>query len=840
MRKTTLIPLFAMLALALPAFPQMSEDKIIQYVAEQQKNGVPQEQIVLDLNKRGVSLQQLQRMRSKYEQRQSTGVLGNTLSDGTASNSSRVRSRNRTASENDPDFYSGRTLNMIQSQDEQNRISRATEQERLQMMYDESMFLFTDSVYLLLESMMPKKEIFGHNLFRSENMTFEPGLNLATPKDYTLGPGDEVIIDIWGASQTTIQDVISPDGYIMVENLGPVYLNGMTVQDADRRIKNVFSQIYSGLSGDDRNTHIQLSLGQNRSIVVNVMGEVAMPGTYRMSSFGTVFNALYLAGGVSEIGSLRSVNVYRSNRKIATVDLYDYLMNGRIDNDVRLADNDVVVVSPISCLVNIDGRIRRPMFYEMRTDESLSKLLEYAGGFVSDAYRRDIRVTRMGDVERRIFTVSADRIAEFRMADGDSVYVDSIQVTYSNMVEARGAFKRPGMFEVGNGINSISDLVEAAGGFRDDAFLTRALLSRTNPDRTLANKSVDLTGISNGTFVDDVLRNNDVLFVPSLFDVREEPTFSIFGEVQFPGMYAYSANTHVEDIILQAGGLTEAASVSKIDVVRRARDRQALTEKDTIAQTFSFSISEDLKVTDESFTLLPFDEVYVRRSPGYAENRRVRIEGEVMFPGYYSLSSKGERLSDLVKRAGMFTSEAYPLGARLERTMTEDERLRLKDITALVAKNDSTNLDILDLATTFYVGIDLQAAVNNPGGDEDIFLRNGDRLIVPEFTNTVKMNGQVMYSNTVSFKEGKNLKYYIDKAGGYSEEARRNRAYVIYLNGTVAKARKMSRNLIQPGCEIIVPAKSEREGLSATEILSLSSTSASLATVVLALINLFK
>ena len=837
MRKGILLVLAGLMLSAVTASAQMSEDKIIQYIAEQQEKGVSQEQIVMDLSKRGVSIQQLQQMRAKYEKSKATGILGSTLSDGSSQND---RTRTQKGSALTPDYYQSRTLNLVQTQEESTRYQKATEQERLQMMYDESMFLFTDSIYLLMESMKPKKEIFGHNLFKSENMTFEPSLSLATPKDYTLGPGDEVIIDIWGASQTTVQQTISPDGNIVVENIGPVYLNGLTVQQADKHLKNVFSQIYSGLNNDEPDCQIQLSLGQNRSIMVNVMGEVMNPGSYRMSSFATVFNALYMAGGVSDIGTLRAIKVYRANKQIASVDLYDYLMNGKIDKDIRLTDNDVIVVSPISCLVNIDGRIRRPMFYEMRTDESLTKLIEYAGGLVSDAYRKDVRVTRMGDVQRSIYTVPSDSQDAFMMADGDSVYVDSIMVTYSNMAEVRGAVNRPGKFQVGDGISTLKDLIEAAGGFREDAFLTRALLNRTNPDKTMVNEAIDLSGYSAGSFPDKAIRNNDVLYIPSLFDLREEPTFSVYGEVQFPGVYAYADNTHIEDIILQAGGMTDAASISKIDVVRRSRDRSLLESKEDISHTYSFSISEDLKISDESFVLEPFDEVYVRRSPGYAGNRRVLIEGEVMFPGYYSLSTKGERLSDIVSRSGMFTTEAYPAGARLERTMTEDERLRLNDMTKLLTKNDSLSMSAVDMATTFSVGIDLQAAMDEPGGQEDIFLRDGDRLIVPEFSNTVKMNGQVMYSNTVPFVEGKNLKYYINKAGGYSDDARKRKAYVVYMNGTVSKARKHSSKLVQPGCEIVVPGKSEREKMSTSEVLSLSSTSASLATVVIALLNLFK
>ena len=816
----------------MPVSAQMSEDKIVEYIVDRQGKGASQEQIVKELTNRGVSIQQLQQIREKYEKRGSTGIIGNTVPP------KKDRSRDP-YSQRDDSRYAG-TFNLIQSDEDARYQRTVTGDDRYQMMYDESDFLFPDTLMMLMESMAKKKEIFGHNLFTAENMTFEPNSNIATPRNYMLGPGDEVIIDIWGASQTSLREVISPDGNIVVENIGPVYLNGMTVQEANSHLKKVLSQIYSGLENDDNENQIQLSLGQNRSIQVNVMGEVKNPGTYQISSFATVFNALYMAGGVNDIGSLRAIGVYRSNNRVASVDLYDYLMNGVIDNDIRLEDNDVIVVSPMSGLVCIDGRIRRPMYYEMKSNESLAKLLDYAGGFVSDAYRKDVSVTRMGDLQRSMFTVAAKDFDSFLMMDGDSVAVDSIMVTYSNMVEVRGAVMRPGKFQVGESIRTLDDVIKAAGGFREDASLTRVLLNRTNPDKTLANQAIDLSGYAEENFDNVEVRNNDVLYIPSLFDLRQEQTFGIYGEIQFPGTYKYADNTHIEDLVIQAGGLTDAASVAKIDVVRRSRDKYSLSAKETISRTFSFTISEDLSISDETFTLEPFDEVYVRKSPGYSENRRVLVEGEVLFPGYYSLSSKNERLSDIVSRAGLFTEEAYPAGARLERTMTDEEKLRLKDMTKMLTKNDSASMDVIDMATMFNVGIDLQAAIDEPGGQEDIYLRDGDRLFVPEFSNTVKMNGQVMYSNTIPYVKGKNLMYYIDKAGGYSEDARKSRSYVVYANGTVTKARKHSGKLIQPGCEIVVPAKSERERMTTTEILSLSSTSASLATVVIALINLFK
>jgi len=840
MRKI-LVSLLFMLS-GIGVYAQMSDDKIIEYIQEQQAKGVSQEQIVFDLNKKGVSVQQLQRMRDKYEKQQTTGILGNTMPTG---NTQTTRTRTR----------QGESYNLVRpaetttSDQSKSRLSvkdrGQREKEELQELYNESMFLFVDSLALLKMSLLPKKkEIYGHDIFKNRDLTFEPSANLATPQNYRLGPGDEVIIDIWGASQTTVQEIISPDGNIMVENLGPVYLNGKTVQEADDYIKKVFSQIYSGLDGSDSNSNIKLSLGQNRSILVNVMGDVEYPGTYQVSSFATVFNAIYMAGGVSDLGSLRKIKLYHENEEVATVDMYDYIINGKVQDDIRLNDNDVVIVSPHSLLVDIEGRIRRPMLYEMTEDETLANLIDYAGGLVSDAYRKDVRVVRMGEFQRQIFTVSKEQQQSFKLMDGDSVYVDSIQMTFSNMAEVRGAVYRPGQFQIDGDITTVRQLIEAAGGLKEEAFPSRALLSRTNPDKTLTNLSIDIKGLMEGAAQDETLRNNDILFIPSLFDVGEIKTFSVYGEVMFPGDYRFADNTSIEDLILQAGGLKEDASLSKVDVVRRNRDKDATEKSQSLSETFTFSIDENLAIQDNDFRLEPYDEVYIRRSPGYSVNRRVIVEGEVTFPGYYSLATNNERLSDIMNRVGQFSSEAYPEGARLERKMTDDERLRMRDIAEILAGNDSIALakavEKLETTMTFDVGINLKEAVDKPGGAADIVLRDGDRIIVPMFTNTVKINGEVMFSNTTPFVKGKSLKYYIEKAGGYSQRAKKSKAYVVYMNGSVAKAKKRSSKLVQPGCEIVVPARAERQGLSATEILSLGSTSASLATVVLALMSLLK
>ena len=802
---------------------QMSDESIYRYVSDRRSQGASQEQIVMELGSRGVTPQQLQSMRSRYERGQSSSVFSGTseLQD----DPSRVRS-------------AGRAFNRIESSDISEGSSEA--------LYGESDFLFDDYPVKSRPAMSSRgRSIYGHDIFDGRGQSYASVSNLATPPNYRLGPGDEVIIDIWGASQTTVREVISPDGNIMVNEIGPVYLNGRTIKEADSYVKKIFSQIYSGLAGENANSSIKLTLGQNRSIQVNVMGEVSIPGTYRMSSFATLFNAIYMAGGVSDLGSLRDIRLYRGGKEVAAVDLYDYILRGSLSDDIRLEDNDVVVVSPQSVLVKIEGRVRRPMYYEIKDGETLSTLLDYAGGMSSDAYRKDVRVVRMGTYQRDIYTVPESGLGSFLLSDGDYVYVDSILDTYSNMAEIRGAVNRAGRFQIGGSVRTIRDLVEIAGGLKADAFPSRALLSRTNPDKTLINLSIDIMGLMEGTVTDEPLRNDDVLFIPSILEIGEVKTLGIFGEVLFPGEYRYADNTSIEDLILQAGGLKENASVSKIDVVRRNRDKEAMEKTDSLTETYTFSIDEALSISDDdNFRLMPYDEVYVRKSPGYATNRHVIVIGEVTFPGYYSMETNMDRLSDIMSKVGEFSSEAYPEGARLEREMTADERIRMQNTAEVLASNDSLALSKviskLENSTTYSVGINLREAIKHPGSSADIVLRAGDRIIIPEFNNTVKIDGEIMFSNTTSYMKGKSLSYYIDKAGGYSQHAKRNKVYIVYMNGSVAKAKRHSSKVIQPGCEIVVPAKKQREGLKTAEVLSIGSTSASLATVVLALLNLLK
>ena len=826
MKKFTILLLLLCCAQYLSA-QKMTDDQVVEYVMTAQEKGMSQQDIAKDLLRRGVSMDQVNRIKRKMESQNKNG-MGSTLTE---------KMRTRTAPKQN---------GAVELQRDKDVVKNLNTAERENMLGNEIGFLFSDSTMMYMMQEEKKKEIFGHRIFQNKNVSFEASYNLPTPTNYKLGPGDEVAIDIWGASQSTVQQTISPDGNIYIENFGPVHLGGLTVAQANSYLKKQLGQIYSSINGDTPESNIRLSLAQNRTIQVHVMGEVENPGTYTMSSFATIFNALYQAGGVNEVGTLREIKVYRNDKLVATYDVYDFILNGNSDMGIRLEDNDVVTIDAYKNLVSVTGHVKRPMYYEMLDDESLAQLLKYAGGFAGNAYKEDVRLIRNGKREREIFTLNASEQQEFLLVDGDSVSVDSIMPSFANMVEIRGAVYRPGQFQMNGRVNTVKQLNECAGGLKDEAFTNRVILNRRNPNNTMENLAINLENLMNGIDEDVALRKNDVLLIPSIFDMQEVQTVTIFGEVAFPGTYEYVENMSVEDFIVKAGGLTEAASTAKIDVARRVKNSWATSANDTISHTFSFAISDGLVVEgNPGFTLMPFDEVYVRKSPGYYKQENVTIEGEVLFGGTYALTKKNQRLSELVASAGGLTPQAYAKGARLVRAMTEEEKLLMEttletSLQMAKDKEDSVSIRNKIMSQTDYpVGIELEKALEKPGSDVDVTLRNGDKLIIPQYSNTVKMSGEVMYMNTVSYKKGKGLNYYLDQAGGYSTEAKKSKAYIVYMNGTVARANKMNRNAIQPGCEIVVPKK-DKERLKTTEILSLSSTSASLATVIIALTNILR
>ena len=682
---------------------------------------------------------------------------------------------------------------------------------------------------------MPKR-VFGRDIFNRKDLSFEPNMNIATPQNYRLGPGDAVNIDIYGASQKSEQTTVSPDGDVVIEGFGPVQVSGLTVAEANARLRSTLGSRYSS-------SRVRLTVGQTRTIMVNVMGEVKRPGTYTLSAFASVFHALYMAGGINDLGTLRNIKVYRQNKLVTVVDIYDYILNGKLTGNVRLADNDVVVVGAYDCLVNLTGKVKRPMYYEMKRSESVGTLLKYAGGFAGDAYTKAVRVVRKTGREYSVFNVDEFDFNTFHLADEDSVSVDSILPRFSNMVEVKGAVFRPGMYQVGGSINSVRTLIEHAEGITEEAFTARAVMHRMRPDRTLEVIPVDVEGIMSGKVADIPLQKNDVLFVPTKGEMMQQQTVTIHGEVMYPGIYKFAANETLEDLVLQAGGLKESASTTKVDVARRIINPKALSTDSVISRTYTFALKDGFVIDGEAgFTLQPFDEVYVRKSPGYNVQKNIAVQGQVMFAGTYTLTSKNERLSDAIKRAGGVTDLAYIRGARLERRITPDERLRMETVLRLAemqsGKKDSVEKKRLDLGDTYYVGIELEKALAEPGGDADLVLREGDKLIVPEYNGTVKISGNVMYPNTVAYEKGRRPAWYINQAGGFGNRAKKSNTYIIYMNGTVARVGHNAK--IRPGCEIVVPTKPEGNGKALTQWLSVGTTVAGLATLIAAIANLIK
>lgn len=827
------ICLFCGLAQTVSAQSSMTDEQVMQYVLKESQKGTSQSEIVANLMKQGVSIDQIQRLKNKYSKQNDGSVMGAQDLVG----ASRLR-QNKADSKTQL-----KGNNMRKGTQDKVDLSTMSEYQRKQYMESQQSqyldglgFVLPDSAAMFDEIMNPKedknkKKIFGHDIFNKKELSFETDMNIPAPDDYQLGAGDLVFIDVSGASQMSFNGEVSPEGVLFVEGYGPITVGGLTLAQANVQAKKVLGRYFAG-------SKISLTVGQTKNITVNVMGEVNMPGTYTLSAFASVFHALYMAGGANEIGTLRNIKVYRNNRLVSTVDIYDYILNGKLSGNIRLASNDVIVVGPYESLVQIAGKVKRPMYYEMRPTESVSTLLKYSGGFTGDAYQDQVRLIRTNSGRKEVFSIDEFQMGTFKLADGDSLFVDSVLDRYANMVEVKGAVFRPGMYQVGGNVSTVRQLVEQAGGLSEDAFLARAVMHRRKADRTLEVIQVPIKEIMNHEAPDITLKNEDVLFIPSLQDSQDERTLSIFGEVYYPGVYSFAENTTIEDLVLQAGGLKDAASIVKVDVSRRIRDAKAQEASTVVAETFTLELKDGFVIDGQAgFKLQPFDEVFVRKSPGYVEQKHITIEGEVAFAGTYTLSNKGERLSDLVKMAGGLTPGAYPKGARLIRTLTEAERMKQQSLKKFIVSKDSAEIKKFDLNTIRYVGINLDKAIENEGSEEwDLVLQDGDRLIIPQYSNTVTINGEVMYPNSVSYMPGKGLDYYINQAGGFSAKARKRKVFAVNMNGTVTRVRKAKD--IQPGCEIVVPTKEEKKrAVSLGEILSIGTTAAALGTMISTLVK---
>ena len=836
-----LVLLMTLCSLGLRAQSSMTDLQVMQFVLKEHKAGTSQAQIVTKLMQRGVDIQQIRRVKDAYERVAKNKGLGQ-VSNGTNKDDNLEDSRMRKNNgENKTDTKNSQMIRSVGQDDHDYPTTHRNAADHGLITHELNEFLPDSATQQERDRLniyvgrMPKR-VFGRDIFNRKDLSFEPNMNIATPQNYRLGPGDAVNIDIYGASQKSEQTTVSPDGDVVIEGFGPVQVSGLTVAEANARLRSTLGSRYSS-------SRVRLTVGQTRTIMVNVMGEVKRPGTYTLSAFASVFHALYMAGGINDLGTLRNIKVYRQNKLVTVVDIYDYILNGKLTGNVRLADNDVVLVGAYDCLVNLTGKVKRPMYYEMKRSESVGTLLKYAGGFAGDAYTKAVRVVRKTGREYSVFNVDEFDFNTFHLADEDSVSVDSILPRFSNMVEVKGAVFRPGMYQVGGSINSVRTLIEHAEGITEEAFTARAVMHRMRPDRTLEVIPVDVEGIMSGKVADIPLQKNDVLFVPTKGEMMQQQTVTIHGEVMYPGIYKFAANETLEDLVLQAGGLKESASTTKVDVARRIINPKALSTDSVISHTYTFALKDGFVIDGEAgFTLQPFDEVYVRKSPGYNVQKNIAVQGQVMFAGTYTLTSKNERLSDAIKRAGGVTDLAYIRGARLERRITPDERLRMETVLRLAemqsGKKDSVEKKRLDLGDTYYVGIELEKALAEPGGDADLVLREGDKLIVPEYNGTVKISGNVMYPNTVAYEKGRRPAWYINQAGGFGNRAKKSNTYIIYMNGTVARVGHNAK--VRPGCEIVVPTKPEGNGKALTQWLSVGTTVAGLATLIAAIANLIK
>lgn len=808
--------IFALFAIESVVAQNLNDEQVLKFVVSEREKGRSEAAIAKKLIEKGVTPAQLQRIKNKSLQAREASLDSET-------GEQRIREN-----ESAGFLYSN-------NQEHMQEIVSSLETKQV----DEG------------QERSSKDDVYGRNLFNNELLTFEPAMNIPTPADYVLGAGDQVIIDIWGASQQSIERVISPDGHVVVEGVGPVKLAGLTVEEANAYVKDTLGKFYSGSS-------ITLSVGTTRSVKVEIVGDVVAPGSYTMSAFSTLFNALYNAGGISNMGTLRDIKVFRKGKQVSRIDVYDYIINGNNVGNIRLQDNDLIIVGPYDAIVNIQGKVKRPMKYEMKDNETLSALMSYVGGFLGDAHTKNVRVIRKSGKEYSVHTVEKNAFASFKLADGDSIYVDSITPRFSNMVEVRGAVFQPGMYELGKKVNTVHDLIEIADGLREDAFIARAVMHRRMVDRRLEVLAVDIDGILSGTAPDVELRKEDVLFIPSVLDMRGKETLSISGEVNFPGVYEFAENTTLEDFVLQAGGLTRMASTAKVDVYRRRYNSKALVESDTTTLCYSFALKDGFVIEGEpGFILEPFDEVHVRKSPAVSLTKSVTVRGAVNFVGDFAMHNRNYRLSDLVNAAGGLSESAFPEGARLYRVMTPEERaqresmmkiLQIETFEEGLRSNEEYNMALADslldlklnLNNVYNVAINLEMAVAEPGSDEDIVLRENDVLIVPQHVNTVKISGEVRYPITINYKEGEKLSYYIEHAGGYTDVAKKRGVYAIYMNGSVKKISKLKSSDIKPGCEIVIPTKDISKKLTTAEWLAIGTTSASIATMITTIATLLK
>ena len=809
------------LSLSLTAFGQgMSDQQVINFIAAEAKAGTSQGQIVTKLMQRGVKIDQIRRLRNQYDKQISSRGMSS-AADGAVSMATKRMAGNSDGSSSQ-ELTTARvgTSGTIEN-------DAASEVQAVENDVEATQGTAPDA---------QGKRVFGRDVFRQANPSFQPNTNMPIPDSYVLGPGDEVVIDIYGASQNTLIHTISPEGTITVSGYGPIALSGLSVSGAQAKLRSTLGSRY-------KTSDLRVTVGSTRTIQVNIMGEVRAPGTYHLSAFANVFYALYRAGGTSELGTLRNIKVFRNGRLVTVVDLYEMILNGRLAGNIQLRDNDVIQVEPYQALVGITGNVKRPMFYEMRRKESVATLIKYAGGFTGDAHKKSVRLVRQAGERYSVYNVGEFDMPSFKLEDGDAITVDGMINRYENMVEIKGAVFRPGQFNLSGNVTTVRGLVEAAEGLTEDSYPDHAIIHRLKADRSLEIVPVDVKGIMMGSVADVPLQNEDVLFIPTQEEMRKERSFTITGEVMNPGTFEYADNTTLEDLIIQAGGLRDGASLARVDVSRRINNPYSTVKTREIAETFTFDLKDGLVIGSErNFFLQPYDVVHVRRSPGYVMPRNITVTGEVNYEGSFTIEKKNLRLTDAIQMAGGVTPDAYIKGARLVRQMNGEERSRrqavLDALRSSLNRKDSVAWDKMEMGNSYVIGIELDKALANPGGEYDIVLRENDRIDVPEYNGTVKISGDVQFPNTVTFAGDKSYKWYVDKAGGFTETARKSKAFVVYQNGMMARCKAGTK--IEPGCEIVVPSKRPKQPWRVSEILAGISSLTGLASIVTAIAYMTK
>ena len=803
------LTMFSSIALA----QQMSDQQVLQFIASEARAGTSQTQIVTKLMQKGVNIEQIRRLRDQYNKQISSRGMS-AAADGAVNMATARMSGNRNGTTS-RDLATGRV--------DTTGITKGNTPDDLERDVKATQGTAPDA---------NGKQVFGRDIFRQATPSFQPNINMPVPDTYVLGVGDQVVVDIYGASQQTLIHTISPEGTITIEGYGPIHLSGLSVAGAQSKLRNTLGARY-------QTSDLRLTVGNTRTIQVNIMGEVKAPGTYHLSSFANIFYALYRAGGPSDLGTLRNIQVYRNGRLVTVVDLYDYILNGRMAGNIILQDNDVIVVPTYECLVGITGKIKRPMFYEMRKTENVATLIKYSGGFTGDAHKKSVRLVRQTGERYQVFNIEEFDMANFSLDDGDAVTVDSMLNRFENMVEIKGAVFRPGQFHLGANIFSVRSLIEAADGLTEDAYTEHAVLHRLKEDRSLEVVPVDVKGIMDGFVADIPLKNEDVLFIMTQEDLRQERTFTIMGEVMSPGIYQYADNTTIEDLIVMAGGLTDQASYMRIEVSRVLYDPLATKKSDQYSKKYYFDLKNGLVIDNErKFVLEPYDRVTVYASPVFSQSRLITVSGEVEWEGTVAMEQKDTRLSDVMQMVGGTTPHAYLKGATLLRRMTDDERRRMEFTmeavrNLLTERGDSISYSKLDLDNNYPVYIDLEKALANPGGEADILVRDSDQIFVPEYDPIVRVSGDVMFPNTFYYEAGKKYKYYVYEAGGFGHRAKKSKTFIVYQNGKAGLIRKGAQP--EPGCEIVVVSKKKKEPFNMGQLTTAFTGIASLASMVTAI-----